>query len=145
MQLFRSLSLVTAASAIQLKDDSFAITIDDDTGAVVSIRNPNDDALNWIGSADDAPWLPPSARLGLGYADIGSASLHRGFWINASVGLADATQSTSVYSVGAPNVTVKRTLDSSSQSVSETYNMFQHGQFQSESPGLGAVTGHLHP
>ncbi|KAI0139199.1 hypothetical protein BJ166DRAFT_605020 [Pestalotiopsis sp. NC0098] len=127
MQLFRFIPLVTAVSAIQLKDDSFAITIDDDTGAVVSIRNPNDDPLNWISSPENAPWLPPSARWGLGYADIGSASLHRGFWVNAPVTSADATQCTSAYRVGALNVTVARILDSSSQSVSETYTFSNMG------------------
>jgi hypothetical protein len=120
---------ISAVAALQLKDDFFDITLDDDTGAIVSIRNPDDDSLNWVSSPENAPWLPLSSRWGLGYADEGAASLHRGFWSHATVNSnAASTQTSSVYyNIGTLNVTVERSLDSLSQSFGESYTFTNIG------------------
>jgi len=92
---------------------SFRLEIDTASGSMVSIVHPRDpSAMNWISGPANAPWQPRSSQWGLGYADIGSAYLHRGRWESplATTQTGIATLDT-VYQVGPLKVEVTRTLD----------------------------------
>lgn len=97
-----------------LSNRFFDITLDPAMGGLAAIRHPQDKArMNWISAADNAPWQPRSAQWGLGYADLGTAALHRGRWEAPVEFVVDAArgQSRSRYRVGALEVTVTRELD----------------------------------
>ncbi|MBD8546769.1 hypothetical protein [Sphingomonas sp. CFBP 8760] len=64
-----------------LESSVFRISIDRNTGALISIINPTDTAaMSWVGGPQNAPWQPRSSLWGLGFADLGAGQLHRGRW-----------------------------------------------------------------
>lgn len=128
----------------QLSDDSFRVIIDDDSGAIVSIINPNSAQTNWVSSPSNAPWQPTSSKWGLGYADIGGGALHRGFWTNPSIRSFAENGVIVSYVVGTLNVTVTRQLNSSTGSLNESFTFTNTGNtslnLQSSAQSLAIYT-----
>lgn len=68
-------------AALQLSNHEFRISIDDDTGAILAISDPNaTGGMNWVSSPDNAPWLPGGSLWGLGYSPGLKSQLKRTFW-----------------------------------------------------------------
>jgi hypothetical protein len=70
-----------AAAPVVLESPSFRIVLDPYNGSLAELLHPADSArMNWVSSGTNAPWQPRSFQWGLGYADVGALSLHRGRW-----------------------------------------------------------------
>ncbi|KJK63803.1 hypothetical protein P875_00064698 [Aspergillus parasiticus SU-1] len=115
-----------AATGVQyIQSQDFRIGVDPDTGAVLSIVNPSDNAsMNWISGPDSTPWQPLGSRWGLGYADIGD--LNRAFWNNPDLTIGD-DHMTASYAMDKLNVSVTRWIDGSSKSFQECYSFLNTG------------------
>lgn len=95
-----------------LRNAAFAITIDETSGALTAIAQPDDPSgMSWIGGPDNAPWQPGGSHWGLGFADLGPERLHRGRWTSAAVRAGrDASTIVALYMVGDLQVEVTRRL-----------------------------------
>ncbi|KAL2843067.1 hypothetical protein BJX68DRAFT_278145 [Aspergillus pseudodeflectus] len=117
-----SLALLWAstAGAVQyMKSKDFRVGVDPDSGALLSIVHPKDNAsMSWISGPDNTPWQPPGSRWGLGYVDWGS--LHRTFWTKPHIRVEDDRMS-AVYTLDGLKVDVTRKLDQRSGSLDECY------------------------
>ncbi|KOC17000.1 hypothetical protein AFLA70_613g000561 [Aspergillus flavus AF70] len=115
-----------AAPSVQyIQSQDFRIGVDPDTGAVLSIVNPSDNAsMSWISGPDNAPWQPLGSRWGLGYADLGD--LNRAFWNKPDLTLGD-DHMTASYAMDKLNVSVTRWIDTSSKSFQECYSFRNTG------------------
>ncbi|RMZ39639.1 hypothetical protein CA14_010190 [Aspergillus flavus] len=116
---------LAAASVQYIQSQDFRIGVDPDTGAVLSIVNPSDNAsMSWISGLDNAPWQPLGSRWGLGYADLGD--LNRAFWNKPDLTLGD-DHMTASYAMDKLNVSVTRWIDTSSKSFQECYSFLNTG------------------
>jgi hypothetical protein len=102
-----------APAPLTLTSSAFAVKIDPVSGSVSSIVAPDDPArMNWVSGPENTPWLPRSSAWGLGFADLGAASLHRSRWETAQSVKVDAATKTvrTVYRTGDLQVEVVRAL-----------------------------------
>lgn len=111
-----------------LHSSSFDVSVDIETGALLSITNPHDVVqMNWISSPQNAPWQPASSRWGLGYADLGAIALNRYFWNSPTVSInGDVIEAT--YQVGSLTLQVTRKLDNNTNSFEERYKFTNKGK-----------------
>lgn len=102
----------TAADVLVLSSGVFRVELDLATGGIRSIVHPADPAgMSWIGGPVNAPWQPRGSLWGLGYADLGSARLHRVRWDRpAAIERQGPGAATVVYRLGGLDVTVERRL-----------------------------------
>lgn len=120
---------VSAACGLvhQLQSPSFNIGVNDEDGSLLSVVNPNDEAgMNWISSPDNAPWQPLSSRWGLGFADLGSDSLHRAHWNKPQISQQGKEVKTT-YEASGLTVEVTRRLGSGSGGFEERYVFTNNG------------------
>lgn len=124
--LFFLTNCAASAAAIHyLESANFNITVDSDTGAILSIVNPKDNAtMNWIGGPDNTPWQPLGNRWGLGYADLGN--LHRAYWDQAVV-TAQGDRIKSSYRIDNLQLDVTRALNKASAGFQECYSFTNTG------------------
>ncbi|KAL4912963.1 hypothetical protein BDW62DRAFT_214573 [Aspergillus aurantiobrunneus] len=97
----------------------FLISVDSNSGALLSIVHPQDNAsMSWISGPGNTPWQPLGSRWGLGYVDLGP--LHRAFWRRPHVTI-EADRMRAVYTLDGLVVDVTRTLNDQSRSLEECY------------------------
>lgn len=115
-----------AANGVQyIQSNDFRVGIDPNTGAVLSIVNPRDNAsMNWISGPDNTIWQPLGSRWGLGYVDQGS--LNREFWSAPDIRIGN-DRMTASYSMDKLNVNVTRWIDAPSKSFQECYSFINTG------------------
>ncbi|KAL5045552.1 hypothetical protein BDW71DRAFT_208361 [Aspergillus fruticulosus] len=110
-------SIANAAQYLQSSD--FRVEVDANSGALLSIVNPHDNAsMSWISGPEDTPWQPLGSRWGLGYVDLGP--LHRSFWQNPNVTL-NKDRMSAVYALDGLEVRVTRTLGEENGTLEECY------------------------
>ncbi|KAI8292618.1 hypothetical protein K4K60_003448 [Colletotrichum sp. SAR11_57] len=115
------------AAAADLASKDFRVNINDKTGAIDKITDPRfKNAMNWVSTGSNAPWLPTGSRWGLGYADLGQDSLHRHFWNFPRITKRDNTVE-AVYSAGSLELQVSRSVDDKDQSFTESYTFTNKG------------------
>ncbi|KAL2832220.1 hypothetical protein BJY01DRAFT_260296 [Aspergillus pseudoustus] len=117
---YLTLACVPTAGAVQyMHSKDFRISIDPDSGALLSITHPKDNAsMSWISGPDNTPWQPLGSRWGLGYVDLGP--LHRTFWDSPHVRVEDDRMS-AAYTLDGLKVDVTRKLDQRGGSLDECY------------------------
>ncbi|KAL4888126.1 hypothetical protein BDV59DRAFT_211492 [Aspergillus ambiguus] len=110
-----------ATSGVQdLRSKDFQVGIDPDTGAVLSIVNPNDNAsMNWISGPENTIWQPLGSRWGLGHVDLGD--LNRAIWSTPDIKIGN-DHMTASYAMDKLNVNVTRWIDAPSESFRECYS-----------------------
>ncbi|KAL4903309.1 hypothetical protein BDW74DRAFT_180172 [Aspergillus multicolor] len=110
----------SAAGTTQyLESSGFRIGIDTDTGALLSIVHPGDNAsMSWISGPENTPWLPLGSRWGLGYVDLGL--LHRSFWEDPDITIDESTMS-AAYTLNGLQIDITRTLHSDDEVLQECY------------------------
>ncbi|KAK2759902.1 hypothetical protein FQN54_002636 [Arachnomyces sp. PD_36] len=124
----------------QLQSPSFDISVDDENGALLSVVNPDDEAgMNWVSSADNAPWQPLSSRWGLGFADLGSGSLHRAHWNKPRVSQ-EGEELKATYEASGLTVEVTRSLGSDSGTFEESYVFTNNGEGELDLAGSGVTS-----
>lgn len=104
----------TFASAVTLSSPQFHIDIDDETGAVVELKDPtttSNGSMNWVSGPRNAPWQPSSSRWGMGFADLGEDLLHKFFWTAPQTFVDGDKRHISTYVAGLLDLVVSRTLD----------------------------------
>lgn len=112
---------------ITLSSADFGINIDSNSGALWSIVDPKANAgqngpMNWISGPSNAPWQPGGSRWGLGFADLGSNSLHRAYWtLPDGAPSNDGIVSTVIYKQGSLRLQVIRNIGDDGASFTETY------------------------
>lgn len=133
MRFWQAVSLVACGASCagalhHLESDVFNITVDSNTGALLSIVNPKDNAtMNWIGGPGNAPWQPLGSRWGIGYADTGKQTLPRAVWNNPRIA-SDDRSIKATYTVDDDLVLdVTRELDRSSSAFTECYSFLNSG------------------
>ncbi|KAL4879927.1 hypothetical protein BJY04DRAFT_228833 [Aspergillus karnatakaensis] len=110
-------STVTATQYLRSRD--FKVGVDPNTGALLSIVHPRDNAsMSWISGPENTPWQPLGSKWGLGYADLGA--LHRSFWTNPHITVHDDSMK-ATYKLDGLKVDVTRRLDGRSKSLEECY------------------------
>ena len=121
------LNSVIAAATI-LSNADFNISIDDNTGAIWKIINPQShNSMNWISGPYNAPWQPTGSRWGLGFADLGEAWLNRAYWTRPEMSSNNDTSSQATYNVDPLQLVVNRRLDNDRHSFTETYTFVNTG------------------
>ncbi len=101
-----------AAPSHRLKKGRFGVTYDPATGALLEIVDTSDPAaMNWISSGKNAPWQSRGLNWGLGYADLGKGTLHRGRWDDPSTLTTTNDGITVTYQTGALKVAIVRQLN----------------------------------
>lgn len=129
----------TAANKIGLIDGSFDIEIDQATGAILSITQPNDIAhMNWVSGPENAPWQPIGSGWGLGYADLGSHVLHRSRWQNAEIEQSGPNIMTATYHCGPLKLRVARELKNGR--LKESYRFTNDGNSPLPMRGAGKAS-----
>ncbi|KAL2785268.1 hypothetical protein BJX66DRAFT_347598 [Aspergillus keveii] len=102
-----------------MRSKDFRIGVDPDSGALLSIVHPKDNAsMSWIGGPETTPWQPVGSKWGLGYVDLGP--LHRTFWSKPHIRV-DDDRMTAAYTLDGLKVDVTRKLDQRSGSLDECY------------------------
>ncbi|KAJ0419615.1 hypothetical protein BJY00DRAFT_302023 [Aspergillus carlsbadensis] len=102
-----------------MRSKDFRVGVDPDSGALVSIVHPRDNAsMSWIGGPETTPWQPLGSKWGLGYVDLGP--LHRTFWNKPHIRVDDDSM-TAGYTLDGLKVDVIRKLDQRSGSLDECY------------------------
>lgn len=140
------LSLVSLTSAVGvaakiITSADFHATIDDHTGALVELADPQTStARNWVGSSSNAPWQLAGSRWGLGYFDAGPSSLHRHYWDAAGVSCDNAGMCLSSYTAGALELSVERTTSGRLQTFTEKYVFRNAGNESLDLASKGAVS-----
>ncbi|KAL4979401.1 hypothetical protein BDW66DRAFT_169010 [Aspergillus desertorum] len=115
--LFLAASGVGAFQYMHSKD--FRIGVDPDTGGLISIVHPNDNAsMSWISGPDNTPWQPLGSLWGLGYTDVGT--LHRVRWNNPRLRINNDSMS-ATYTLDGMTVDVTRKLNDQLNSLNECY------------------------
>ncbi|KAF9874195.1 six-hairpin glycosidase [Colletotrichum karsti] len=119
--------LAVFAAAADLASQGFRININDKTGAIDKITDPRSrNAMNWVSTGSNAPWIPTGSRWGLGYADLGQDSLHRSFWNFPQISKRDDAVE-AVYTTGSLELAVNRRIDDKDGSFTETYTFKNKG------------------
>lgn len=129
------------AAAKVVTSDAFRVTIDDHTGALIELTDPQaSTARNWVGSSSNTPWQPSGSRWGLGYFDAGASSLHRHYWNAPHVSCDGEETCTSRYTAGPLDITVQRSTAGQQGTLTEKY-LFKNVGNESLSPASkGAVS-----
>jgi hypothetical protein len=97
--------------ATTLSSAHFRVLIDPVNGSLAELVHPADPAgMSWISSARNAPWQPRSLQWGLGYANVGATSLHRGRWETPEKITREGHTARILYRAGALQIEVTRTL-----------------------------------
>ncbi|WYZ39681.1 hypothetical protein EsH8_IV_000022 [Colletotrichum jinshuiense] len=123
-----------------LASQDFRININDKTGAIDKLTDPRSkNAMNWISTGSNAPWLPTGSRWGLGYADLGEDSLHRGFWNFPTISKRENTVD-AVYNLSPLEILVSRKVSDGDQSFTETYTFRNKGPEVLNLAGNGATS-----
>lgn len=129
------------ATAKVITSDAFRVTIDDYTGALVELADPQAlTARNWVGSSSNAPWQPSGSRWGLGYFDAGASSLHRQYWSTPHVSCDGAETCSSRYTAGPLEITVQRTTGGQQGTLAEKYVFKNTGNESLNLASKGAVS-----
>lgn len=135
-----ALSAVAAAAKVITSED-FRATIDDHTGALIELEDPEaSTARNWVGSSSNAPWQPTGSRWSLGYFDAGTSSLHRHYWDAAHVSCDGTETCTSSYTAGPLEIAIVRTTTSLRRSLIEKYVFKNVGNETLDLASRGAVS-----
>lgn len=117
-------AVAVSASITTLSNPSFNISIDDESGAVLSIINPSDNAsMSWISNSDNAAWQPLGSRWGLGFADVNT--LKRTYWKIPQIAKGDGAHN-ATYTAGALNLVVTRSFTTSG-AFTESYTFTNTG------------------
>ncbi len=96
---------------IVLANAHFALTIDPANGSLASLSHPGDPSqMTWITSAANTPWQARSLQWGLGRANVGVESLHRGRWETPAAIDVEPQRATIRYRVGDLQIEVVREL-----------------------------------
>ncbi|KNG79939.1 hypothetical protein ANOM_011894 [Aspergillus nomiae NRRL 13137] len=104
---------------------NFHVDVDPDTGALLSIVNPKDNAsMSWISGPDNAPWQPLGSRWGLGYVDVGD--LNRAYWQAPNITV-EEDRMTVFYTLEKVDLNVTRWVDEPSNSFRECYSFTNTG------------------
>lgn len=129
------------AAAKVITSDAFRVTIDDHTGALVELSDPQaSTARNWVGSSSNTPWQPSGSRWGLGYIDAGASSLHRQYWTAPHVSCDGEETCSSRYTVGPLDITVQRTTAGQQGTLTEKYLFKNVGNESLNLASKGAVS-----
>ncbi|RDW79138.1 uncharacterized protein DSM5745_05990 [Aspergillus mulundensis] len=111
--------ICTANATQYLQSRSFRIGVDTDTGALLSIVHPKDNAsMSWISGPDNTPWQPLGSRWGLGCVDLGP--LHRSFWQRPEIRVTDTTMS-AAYTLDGLQIDVTRTVKNEDDVMEECF------------------------
>lgn len=120
----------TTAEASTRSSPDFRIQVDATTGALWEITDPRSASptTNWISGPANAPWQPTGSRWGLGYADLGSGSLHRAHWTAPQVSEeGGGSSSLATYRTGPLELDVRRRIADNGTSFTETYTFKNKG------------------
>ncbi|KAK7733777.1 hypothetical protein SLS63_004562 [Diaporthe eres] len=129
------------AAAKVITSDAFRVTIDDHTGALIELADPQaSTARNWVGSSSNTPWQPSGSRWGLGYFDSGASSLHRHYWNAPHVSCDGEETCSSRYTAGALDITVQRTTAGQQSTLTEKYVFKNVGNESLSLASKGAVS-----
>lgn len=130
---------VVAAKVIT--SDAFRVTIDDHTGALIELADPQaSTGRNWVGSSSNTPWQPSGSRWGLGYFDAGASSLHRQYWSAPHVSCDGAATCSSRYTAGPLEITVQRTTAGQQGTLTEKYGFKNVGNESLDIASKGPVS-----
>lgn len=142
MTMLSLLSLMTVGAAAKvITSAEFHAAIDDRTGALVELADPQaSTARNWVASSSNVPWQPAGSRWGLGYFDAGASSLHRHHWDAADVSCDGAGTCLSSYTAGALEIKVERTTSGRQQTFTEKYSFKNAGNESLDLASRGAVS-----
>lgn len=133
--------LFSRVNGLEITSDSFAVEIDDSTGAVVGITDPgSDNGMNWVSSSANAPWQPLGSRWGLGFVDMGEDSLHRYHWRDPQLSSTGDDVHVAQYNLGNLALQVSRWLDPDDESFREEYTFENRGDEPVDLSGKGATS-----
>ncbi|KFY07349.1 hypothetical protein V492_07222 [Pseudogymnoascus sp. VKM F-4246] len=114
------LSLVFVTS-LNLQSDDFDITISQETGAIIELKDAKSyEGSNWVSASENAPWIPGGSRWGLGFADLGNDVFHRSYWTNPEVWNDRGTYRAD-YIFGPIKLSVSRSVNKHDKSFTETF------------------------
>lgn len=129
------------ATAKVITSDAFRATIDDHTGALVELVDPQALTVrNWVSSSSNAPWQPSGSRWGLGYFDAGASSLHRQYWTTPHVSCDGAETCLSRYPEGPLEIAVQRKTGGQQGTLTEKYVFKNTGSESLNLASKGAVS-----
>ncbi|KAF6803111.1 six-hairpin glycosidase [Colletotrichum sojae] len=128
------------AEGADLVSRDFRVNINDKTGAVDEITDPKaGNVMNWLSTGSNAAWIPTGSRWGMGYADLGQSSLHRGFWDSPRI-TKRGNAVECIYNTGPLELRVVRRLDQEGQSFTETYTFKNKGPAPVELASKGVTS-----